>query len=90
MRKRSREMRYGVRLGPIKARILDHVLVRPGVTTRELDRLVFGGTGEPNAFDNVRAHVHQINATLAHVGVAIVGKSGQGFRVVERKAAVAA
>jgi len=75
-------VRYGVRLPPMKVRILDAIVAHPGISTKEINRTLFDGAMSP---PTIRVHVQQINDALVMTDVAIKGASGFGYRVFKRK-----
>jgi hypothetical protein len=77
-----KQARCGVLLSPIKLRIFDLIVTRPGITTRSLATILFPHNIEHAALDNVRSHVRQINMALAESSFFIKGKSGHGFRLM--------
>ena len=67
------EIRLGVRLTPLKARIFDLIQRggRDGIDRGDLFDIVFGGTGQCRA--TLKAHIHQINELIEDTGYQIIG-----------------
>lgn len=81
------EIRYGVVLSPLKARIFDYVLRHRGQSSYEIASAIFGN---PDAALNFRVHVCQINSLFAHTNVRIRGDSKYGYEIAGLKSARAA
>lgn len=83
-RKPIPEMRLGVRLTPLKARIFDLVqrAGRDGIDRGDLFSLVFGGTGQCR--ETLKAHIFQINDLIEDTGYRIVGHSVARLEKTER------
>jgi hypothetical protein len=79
------DVRMGVSLTPLKARIFDAVSRRPGITWDDISRVAFGGEA---CRETVKAHIWQINETLAAADVEIKGARGPhgGYRLERRRA----
>ena len=69
--------RLGVRIGPVKARMVDEIMRNPHMSKHELAKL-FKVTEH-----SVRQHISRINATLKETDFAIV--SDRTYRVVKRE-----
>jgi hypothetical protein len=71
-----RDMRAGVRLTPIKARIFDLVARAgaQGIDADDINRIVFDGQ---RSRDVIKAHICQINDLLAATDLRIRGSRGQ-------------
>ncbi len=76
------EIRLGVRLTPLKARIFDLVQRAgvDGIDRRELFDICFGDTDahertNKGKFPTLKAHIHQINEAIEDSGYKIVGHS---------------
>jgi DNA-binding winged helix-turn-helix (wHTH) protein len=69
------EIRLGVRLTPLKARIFDLVQRggADGIDREDLFDIVFGGTGRCR--ETLKAHIFQINELIADEGYRITGRS---------------
>jgi DNA-binding winged helix-turn-helix (wHTH) protein len=69
------EIRLGVRLTDVKARIFDLVQRggRDGIDRGDLFEIVFGDSGV--ARSNLKSHISQINDLLEDAGYRIVGRS---------------
>lgn len=69
------EIRLGVRLTPLKARIFDLIQRggQDGIDRGDLFELVFGGAGQCR--ETLKAHIHQINELIEDSGYRIVGHS---------------
>ena len=74
------EMRLGVRLTPLKARIFDAIkrAGKDGIEGDDLFRLIFGE--RPVKRSCLKAHVWQINDLLEESGYHITGR--RGFRLI--------
>jgi len=72
----------GLRLPPIKKRILDTVKRRPGISAEELRSVVWAGdpNGGPEDRKVLHVHVSQLNQLLAPLGI-IVRSQGGGYRI---------
>jgi hypothetical protein len=68
------EIRLGVRLTPLKARIFDLVQRggRDGIDRSDLFDIVFGGTGRCRG--TLKSHIVQINGLIADEGYRISGR----------------
>lgn len=84
------EVRVGVRLPPLKARIFDLVLRggEDGITARDVLEIVYAELEGPSA-KTVHVHVFQINELIEDSGYRIVGRRGPGsvYRLVNKRAA---
>jgi len=72
------EVRAGVRLTPLKARIFD-VVKRAGIDgirLEDVNNIVFDGDAAP---ETIRSHVQQINELLAETDLQISGADPRGF-----------
>jgi hypothetical protein len=69
------DIRLGVRLTPLKARIFDLIQRggRDGIDRVDLFDIVFGGTGQCR--ETLKAHIFQINEAIEDSGYKIVGRS---------------
>jgi DNA-binding response OmpR family regulator len=85
---RVKELREGIPLSDIKIRIYDLISKRPGITRRELAEIVYGDC-RPGRIETVSAHVKQIrDSFLDHPKIKIVGKSGNGYRIIKQRVAL--
>src|SRR5262245_44166595 len=73
----------GLALPPIKARILDAVRRRPGISAEELRCVIWAGDSDGGPEDRkvLHVHVHQLNKLIAPLGVAVRGGSN-GYRLI--------
>jgi hypothetical protein len=71
------EMRLGVRLTPLKARIFDIVqrAGRDGIERNDLFGIVFGDQERRHSYHTLKAHIFEINELLADAGYRITGHS---------------
>ena len=76
-------VREGVRLTPLKARIFDLIKARPGITQGELCWIVYGVNAQAGQW-TIGAHVHQIRNLLKGTGVIVQGVPHNGYSVRER------
>ena len=74
-------VREGVRLTPLKARIFDLIKARPGITQEELCWIVYGVNAQAG---QIGGHVHQIRNLLKGTGVIVQGVPHNGYSVRER------
>ena len=74
-----RELRYGVALTPLKARIVDLVkhAGSEGIGADDINRAVFDGHSSRH---NIKSHVNQINDLLVATDIRIVGARGGDHR----------
>jgi hypothetical protein len=74
-----RELRVGVRLPPIKARLFDLIKAAGsiGVSAQELHSDLYRGYGRPRSKHNIRNHIWQINDILEESNWIIVA-DGRG------------
>ncbi len=74
-------IRFEVRLSPIKLRIFDAIHRQPGITQRQIHEIVY--PGKSSYYKNIiSTHVAQINDLYAHTDIHIVGVQYSGFRLV--------
>jgi len=74
------EMRAGVRLTPLKARLFDAVQRSggAGIPTESLLARVYDGHGvKPARWESIKSHVHQINELLEDAGLRIASSRGR-------------
>lgn len=71
-RQRLPEIREGVRLSPLKARIFDAIKRAryEGITVEDINAICYDGRAQPVT---IRAHIFQINECLADTSVQIKG-----------------
>jgi hypothetical protein len=76
----------GLRLPPIKQRILDAVRDRPGISAEELRTVVWAQdpAGGPEDRKVLHVHVHQLNHLLIPLGIAVRAPkgAGAGYRII--------
>jgi hypothetical protein len=68
-----REPRAGVPLTSLKSRIFDLVKLSQGISSAEINAIVFDGKAKPST---VKSHIYQINEALAESGVSIRSYGG--------------
>jgi hypothetical protein len=73
------DVRLGVRLSPLKARIFDLVqrAGRDGISGADLHELAYAGDrwdGRRPAAATIKVHIHQINEALEDTGYRILGR----------------
>jgi hypothetical protein len=71
------EMRLGVRLTPLKARIFDLIKRggRDGIDRRDLFDIAFDNPDRKRSYRTLKAHIHQINELIEDEGFRITGRS---------------
>jgi hypothetical protein len=77
------EIRLGVRLPPLKARIFDLIMRggEDGITARDVLDIAYSETDSvPPNLDTLKSHVHQINEAIEDTGYRIVGGRGGNHR----------
>ena len=69
----TKDVRYGVALSPVKARIFDAVKMANeiGVTSYEVIGLVYEGRKKPK-LHTIKSHIFQINEMLANTNFRII------------------
>ena len=83
------EVRHGVILPPLKARIFDHIKRFRGQSSADIALAIFERNDQP-AVRNVRVHICQINEMFAHTDIRISGASKYGYEILGLKSARAA
>ena len=78
------QVRLGIKLPRMKARIFDLVQQRPGITNRELCTMMYASVDE-SSLVSTRAHINQLNIKLMGSGVQIEGTPGYGYRIVKER-----
>jgi hypothetical protein len=73
-------------LSPIKARIFDAVRRHPGIDAESLRAIAWSDDpcGGPEDRKVIHVHVHQLNRSLAPLGIAVRGSISNGYRVQRR------
>jgi hypothetical protein len=75
----------GLRLPPIKQRILEAVQRRPGISAEVLRAVVWAHdpNGGPESFGAIHVHIHQLNKLLARHGLVVRAPfgAGAGYRI---------
>ena len=81
------QIRYGVHLSPLKARMLDMIRDttrgRGGITREALAWVFFGGVPKRDAENRVKSHVWQLNELLEETEYKIINRDGT-YRLVKR------
>lgn len=72
-------IRYGVRLSPMKLRMFDAIKRNPGITQRQINDICY--PGKKITKNTISAHVGQINDLYAHTNIKIVGYQYSGYRI---------
>ena len=77
-------IRYGVRLPPIKLQLFDAVKRQPGIGQRGLFAKMYPGKdyNRERHKSTISTHVAQINDLFVHTDIRIVGKPYSGYKVV--------
>ena len=78
------DVRHGVKLTPLKARIFDLIKARPGINRKELAYAVYSTVTEAHCY-TVGAHVQQINDKMLLSDVKIRAAPYYGYRLYKRK-----
>jgi hypothetical protein len=71
------DVRYGVRLTPLKARIFDLIESRPGITRREICDIVYDSVTEAAVY-TVGSHVKQIRDKFLATDIVVRGVPNSG------------
>jgi hypothetical protein len=81
----------GIRLPPIKQRILKAVVAHPDISAEELRSIVWRDdpNGGPEDRKVIHVHVHQLNRLLTPYGLVVRASkgAGAGYRLQERRQA---
>lgn len=79
------EIRLGVRLPALKARIFDLVQRggEDGITAKDLFDILFGAEQEPPQRATIKSHINQINEALEDSGYRILGCGA--YRLVKQE-----
>ena len=78
------DVREGVRLSPLKARIFDLIKARPGITKKELCDAIYDTVSEARLF-TTGAHIAQIRDKFEATDITIRAVQYHGYRIGKRK-----
>ncbi len=78
------DVRNGVRLTPLKARIFDLIKARPGINRKELCELIYGQVSFSGAL-TIGAHVSQIRDKFEATDTVVRAIAHNGYRVMKRR-----
>lgn len=78
------DVRGGVKLTPLKARIYDLIKGRPGITRKELCELIYGTVSEGRMF-TIGSHVKQIRDKFVATDITVRAAPYYGYRIAKRR-----
>ena len=78
------DVREGVRLTPLKAKIFDIIKRQPGVTRKELCYEIYETVSDARVL-TIAAHVNQIRDKFESTETLIFGKRHYGYRIEKRR-----
>ena len=78
------DVREGIRLTPLKARIFDLIKARPGISRKQLCELIYHSVSEASMF-TIGSHVKQIREKFDMTTTTIRATPHNGYRIIKQR-----